>query len=115
MPEECESEACRRVVCEVASVELRGELDSAVALPGSDGSSGICTVRRGRAAPIFRLLERDGGVKVVSGIEETDTLRTLSWVRVLERWGMGGEVVLPLRDMVATSTDCERFDSDFIF
>jgi hypothetical protein len=41
MPDECESEALRRVVCEAVSVEFRGELDSAVALPPSDGSSGI--------------------------------------------------------------------------
>lgn len=57
IPEECESDACRRVVWDVASVELRGEFDSAVALPPSEGSSGISTLKRGRAPPpIFMLL-----------------------------------------------------------
>ncbi len=46
------------------SVEFLGDADSAVALAPSDGSSGISTLRRGRAAPPpeRRLFCRDGGV-----------------------------------------------------
>lgn len=78
MPEECESDAWRRVVWDVDSVELRGEFDSAVALPPSEGSSGISTLKRGRAPPpSFMLLVRDGGVNVVSGIDDTEMLRLL--------------------------------------
>jgi hypothetical protein len=59
------------------SVEVvpRGEVESLVALPPpSDCSSGICTLSRGLDAPppTRRLLDRDGGVKVVSGIDDID-------------------------------------------
>ena len=57
-----------------ASVVVRGEaLDPAVLLPASDCSSGICTFKRGLAPPPdFRLLEREGGLNVVSGLEEVE-------------------------------------------
>ena len=67
MPREC---------CDVLSVEvLRGEEDPAVALPASEASSGICTLSRGLAAPpgVCRLLVREGGVKVLSGIETIES------------------------------------------
>lgn len=63
------------------SVTVRGDVDvsapavSAALLPVSDCSSGMVTLRRGREAPpVFdcMLLERDGGVNVVSGTVETE-------------------------------------------
>lgn len=110
-PDEWESVPLRRVDVDVASVEFRGEpADSAVALPLSDCSSGICTFRRGRAAPpTRRLFEREGGVKVVSGTADVDTLRDLIVAPVLERWGSGGDDVFALdRETLPTSTDCDR-------
>lgn len=64
MPDEWEPSL--RVVCEVASVECcPADVDSAVLLPVSDGSSGICTFRRGRDGPPTRkLFAREGGVRV---------------------------------------------------
>lgn len=97
---------------DVASVVAvpRGELDSAVALPPSDGSSGICTFSRGREAPppTRRLFDREGGVNVVSGIDDIELLRfawACIWVFVL--WGTGGEAVG--REVLLPSIDCERF------
>ena len=57
--------------CAVSAV-VRGEVfDSAVLLPASDCSSGICTFRRGLAPPPdFKLLEREGGLNVGSGRED---------------------------------------------
>lgn len=46
-------------VSPIVPADCRGE-DSAVALPPSDCSLGICTVSRGRAAPNRALLVRDG-------------------------------------------------------
>lgn len=68
---ECESVG-RLDGCEVPSVDApRGDPDSAVALPPSEGSSGIWTFSRGLAAPppTRRLFDREGGVNVVSGME----------------------------------------------
>jgi hypothetical protein len=66
----------------------RGETESPpVALPSWEPPSGIWTVRRGpRARPpleagvpaVLKLLERDGGVNVVSGTAERDAVRDLS-------------------------------------
>jgi hypothetical protein len=82
-PDECESLACRRVDRDAASDVPRGDPDSAVALPPSEGSSGICTLSRGRAGPPTRkLFVRKGGVNVVSGIE---AVRGLASVPVLDR------------------------------
>jgi hypothetical protein len=86
MPLEC---------CEVLSVEvLRGEEDPAVALPASEASSGICTFSRGLAAPpgVTRLLVRDGGVKVLSGIETIESCLLFA-ACAFERGGCGGELV----------------------
>jgi hypothetical protein len=80
----------------VVSAALRGEFDSAVRAlpPPSDPPSGICTVKRGprgRAPPgppaALVLFDRDGGVKVVSGIDDKDTVRDFSSVWVLARCG----------------------------
>jgi hypothetical protein len=68
------------------AVVPRGEADSAVALPPSE-SSGICTFNRGRATlpPTRRLLDREGGVKTVSGIEESELfLFTCVWLCAFE-------------------------------
>jgi hypothetical protein len=67
------------------AVVPRGEPDSFVALPPSD-SSGICTFNRGREIlpPTRRLLDREGGVKVVSGMVPNDPFLLIcgccSWV-----------------------------------
>lgn len=77
-PDECES-VSRRDGCDVTSVVVivpRGDVDSAVALPPSD-SSGICTFNRGprEMLPTTRkLLDREGGVKTVSGMDDNDPL-----------------------------------------
>lgn len=86
-PEECESG--RLDGCDVTSVAVvpRGDADSAVALPPSD-SSGICTFNRGREMlpPTRRLLDREGGVKTVSGIDDSDPfLFICDWPCVPER------------------------------
>lgn len=60
--------------CEVTSVVVvpRGDDESAVVLPPSD-SSGIWTFNLGREMlPTRRLLDREGGVKTVSGIDDND-------------------------------------------
>ena len=85
-------------------VPERGEeLESAVAEPASEGSSGICTFRTGRLPPppSWAELARDGGVKP-SGIEDMEMLRFLLWARVL---GGDGSVALLARSTDATSTD----------
>ena len=87
----------------MASEEARGDPDSAVPLPASDGSSGICTFRRGRAMPDTalalptRLLDRDGGVNVVSGMDTAIDPVLLSSACSIEpdRCGTGGELVTP--------------------
>lgn len=91
------------------SVLLRGEFESWPAgLPFSESPSGICTFRRGRAPAllppgVLRLLDREGGVKVVSGMVDMEA-RDLAMV--LARWGRGGEVVMPLlRETAPTSMD----------
>ena len=75
---------------------LRGDdEDPTVALPASEASSGICTFSRGLAAPpgVTRLFVRDGGVKVLSGIEMT-VLCLLFAASTFERGGgCGGELV----------------------
>jgi hypothetical protein len=107
-PEECESELLRplgRRFELVALVLERGlELESAVALPPSEGSSGICTFRTGRLPPpSWAEFVLDGGVKP-SGTDDIETLRFLLWV--LERAGGGGDVLPVLFRVTApTSTD----------
>ena len=53
------------------SAPFRGEASPVALPPFSELSSGICTLRRGLGGmvPDFRLLDREGGVNVVSGIE----------------------------------------------
>ena len=94
------------------SVPFRGEVVSAVGVPPvSEPPSGICTVRRGPlgrappAAPILTLFDREGGVKVVSGIVG---MEPVDFSFVFARWGTGGDVVALDRETDATSTDCER-------
>ena len=69
-PEECESVG-RLDGCEAVSVDgPLGDADSAVALPPpSEDSFGIWTFNCGLdpPPPVRRLLEREGGVNVVSG------------------------------------------------
>jgi hypothetical protein len=82
-----------------------------VLLPASEPSSGIWTLSRGLAPPpTLRLLDRDGGVNVVSGMEGTE-LRDLARLDVFERCGIGGDVLPLARDTVPTSTDCDRFSA----
>lgn len=92
------------------SVAVRGDVPVlAPLLPASDCSSGICTVRRGREPPppTFKLFEREGGVKVVSGIVGIE-LRALGRLEVFERCGIGGDESDLIRDTAPTSTDCDR-------
>jgi hypothetical protein len=115
--DECES--CRREGCDVISVAVvpRGEADSFVALPASD-SSGICTFSRGREMlPLARkLLDRDGGVKVVSGMVPKDPFR-LIWgcICVLMRGSDGGELGLPALGTLLISIEWDRLDGDSVF
>lgn len=106
-PEECEASVLRPGVAPVVP-ESFGE-ESAVALPASECSLGICTLNRGLLSPIRRLFVRDGGGIV--GIEDVD------WVLcggceagTCGGCGGGGETPLGCnRDMEATSMDCDRF------
>lgn len=63
--------------CDVASLVVVVPLGDAdpVALPLSD-SSGICTFNRGRTSgpPVRKLFDRDGGVKTVSVVEESEVV-----------------------------------------
>lgn len=105
MPLEC---------CEVLSVEvLRGDEDPAVALPACEPSSGICTLSRGLAAPpgVTRLLVREDGVKLLSGIDTTESCLLFATCAV-GRDGWGGEPVELLRAILPTSTESDRFPSD---
>lgn len=96
-------------LCSVVSAVFRGEVvDSAVLLPASDCSSGICTLSFGRGPPpTRRLLDREGGVNVVSGMVGTE-LRALPRFDVFDLCGSGGDEVALLREMAPTSTDCAR-------
>lgn len=93
----------RRAGCEpVASVDSCGD-ESAVWLPPSEGSSGICRANLGLLALSWALFVRDGGVNV--SVDEMDIFRFLSWV--LARWG-GGDRTTPLfLDTLTASTDCD--------
>jgi len=112
-PDECESVG-RREGCEVMSVAVvpRGEADSLVALPPSD-SSGIRTFNCGREMlPLMRrLLDREGGVKTVSGMVPNDPFRLIcgcNWV--FTRVSDGGEFgLLPLEALPA-SIDWDLLD-----
>jgi hypothetical protein len=76
--------------------------ESAVALPPSEGSSGICTFRTGRLPDTEAELVLEGGVKP-SAAEDTETLRFL--LCVFERAGGGGDVLILIAPV---STDCDR-------
>lgn len=76
----------------VGSVGFRGDIDSAVGVPpASEPSFGICTVSRGPlgrappAPPTLALLDREGGVKVVSGIVGMGPFDDLSLLIVFDR------------------------------
>jgi hypothetical protein len=89
----------------VASVESCGD-ESAVWLPPSEGSSGICSANLGLLALSWALFVRDGGVNV--SCDEMDIFRFLLWV--FARCG-GGERTAPLfLATLATSTDCDLVD-----
>jgi hypothetical protein len=84
----------------VASVESCGD-ESAVALPPSDGSSGICTFSRGRLAPNWALFVREGGVK--ASADDIEAFRALSCVWA--RCGCGGDWILLFFRDVTVSID----------
>lgn len=101
----------------LASAVVRGEFDSPVALPpASDPPSGIWTLRRGprglappAALPTLTLPDCDGGVRVVSGIDDKEPVRSLSSVWVIDRCGTGGDLVaLPALLRAPTSIDWAR-------
>lgn len=60
--------------CFAVLVPDRGELESAVADPPSEASSGICKLRAGRFAPVDVLFVREG-VWNPSGTDDMDVLR----------------------------------------
>lgn len=107
-PEGCSEDCPFR--CVFAAVVAEWGDESPVALPPSDGSSGICTFRAGRLPPPRdALFVREGGWKPsgAEDIEDMDTLRGLAW----PCWpggpgdcvcGGGGRAVAP------TSIECER-------
>ena len=94
------------------SVLSRGDPESAVALPPSDGSSGICTFRRGRFAPApdMLLFVLAGGAN--SDTDDDEIVRVLLWAKlvfVFARGGGGGEGTAPFAlDIAPRSTDCGR-------
>jgi hypothetical protein len=105
----------------VFSVWARGDCVSTPALSeGSEPPSGIWTVSRGPRGrepalePICRLLEREGGVKVVSGTGGPGPPRlfsTLDWARCN---GGGTDGARPFRVRAPASIDCARMaGSDF--
>ena len=71
-----------------------------------------CTACCG-AQVIDELFEREGGVKVVSGIEGIE-FREWARLEVFERCGRGGEDSDLVRETAPTSTDCDRLPSSFI-
>jgi hypothetical protein len=110
-PDECESVGRLEgwdVMSVAVAVVPRGEADSLVALPPSD-SSGICTFNRGREMllAVRRLLDREGGVKVVSGMVPSDPFRLICGccTCVLIRGSDGGEFGLLPLETLPTSMD----------
>lgn len=102
-PEECDPSvpALREGCVPVASVDSCGD-ESAVWLPPSEGSSGICSANLGLLAFSCALLVRDGGVK--ASTEDNEAFRFL--LCVLARCGGGGDFVAPLlRDVPKMSID----------
>lgn len=94
------------------AVVPRGEADAFVALPPSD-SSGIRTFNCGRdmLPPTRRLLDREGGVKTVSGIVPRDPFRLIcgcGWV--FTRGSDGGEFGLLLFEALPASIDWDLLD-----
>lgn len=87
----------------MAFVPEPGELESAVALPASDGSSGICTLRTGRfPVPSWAELVLEGGAKL-SDIDDKETF-LFAWVW-LRAGIVGGDVVKGTRVALGTSID----------
>jgi hypothetical protein len=119
---ECESG--RREGCDVTSVAVVivpcGEADPFVALPPSD-SSGIRTFNCGREMlpPTRKLLDRDGGVKTVSGMVPSDPFRLICGCNcalfALTRGSVGGEFGLLPRAALPASIDCDRLDDGSVF
>jgi hypothetical protein len=70
-PEECDASVLRPGVAPVVPESFGDE--SAVALPASECSLGICTLNLGLLSPMRRLFVLDGGGMV--GIEEVDCVR----------------------------------------
>lgn len=99
------------------SVTVRGEVAvstpavSAALLPVSDCSSGMVTLRRGRdAPPVFdcMLLDREGGVNVVSGTAGTELRAPFPPYVPGPEWSdNGGEAVSFFRATDPASTDCD--------
>lgn len=103
---------CCDVMSVAAVVVPRGDPDSFVALPPSD-SSGICTVNRGREMlpPTRRLLDREGGVKTVSGMVPNDPFLLICGCGcALRRRRDGGEFVLLLLETLPTSIEWDLLD-----
>lgn len=63
------------------------------------------------APPTFALLDREGGVKVVSGIAGMGPVDDLSLPVVLDLWGRGGDAIELDRAADPASPDCARFSS----
>lgn len=106
-PEECDASVLRPGVAPVVPESLGDE--SAVALPPSECSLGICTRSLGLLSPIRRLFVRDGGG--ITGTADVDcVLCGGCWGGACGGcgWDLGSASGCD-RAMAATSIDCARF------
>lgn len=102
-PEECVSVLVLAGVAPVVPESL-GD-DSAVWLPFSECSLGICNIRRGREPSFAMLFVRDTGT---GGTDDADCVRW-GWFGTCVAEGSGGELPFTWgRDALTTSMDCER-------
>jgi hypothetical protein len=107
-PEGCSEDCPFR--CAFAAVVAEWGEESPVALPPSDGSSGICTFRTGRFPPPSEaLFVREGGWNPsgAEDIEDMDTLRGLAW-DCARPGGPGDCVWVGGRAVAPTSIECAR-------
>jgi hypothetical protein len=107
-PEECDASVLRPGVAPVVPESFGDE--SAVALPASDCSLGICTLNLGLLSLIRRLFVRDGGG--IAGIEDVDCVRWGGcWIgKDCEACGRGlGSPFGCGRGIAATSMDSDLF------
>jgi hypothetical protein len=106
-PDECEA-SVRAGVAPVVPESFGDE--SAVALPASDCSLGICTLSRGFLGSVCRLLVREGGW--MADTEDVDWERCggCCWLDICAGCGCGGDNPLACsRAMAVASIEWDRF------